>query len=164
MAFRFSLQPVLEQRQRIEDERQRELGDIQRRLESSRRRVQEIEEDIRRRHESVRENQRKGVRFALRELEERWIQAQRQAALEEQQVIRGLEEQEVQARARLVEAAKGRMVIEKLRERELAQWKLDEARRELKLFDEIAVRDYVNDRRREKNAGCPETGAERIAR
>jgi flagellar biosynthesis chaperone FliJ len=46
--------------------------------------------------------------------------------------------------------------MEKLRGNELKAYRQEEGRAELRLFDEIAVRDYARAQRQEKDAGFPE--------
>lgn len=157
--FRFSLQPVLEHRTTIEEQRQREFAEALTRLEAARERRRQIDGEILRCHARVREGQRSGLDFALRELFERWIGAQQQLTVEADASIRKLDDEAQRRRARLIEAVKARKVIERLRERELKDWKREEDRAELKVFDEIAVRDFVTESRREKDADL----AERIA-
>jgi flagellar FliJ protein len=160
MPFRFSLQAVLDHRRSVEEQRQREFGEALTRLEAARGQRHRIEREIHRRHVQVREGQRGGLDYALRELIERWIDLQRQEAVEVDASIGRLDEEARRRRARLLEAVKARMVLERLRDRELRAFRQEEARAELKVFDEIAVRDYLNEHRREKDAHQ----AERIAR
>lgn len=153
MVFAFSLQPVLDHRQAKEEKAQREYGDALGRLEGIRRRRREVENDIETRGEQVRRKQRTGLSFAEREIIERWIQTLQEQLKRLDQEERQLAEQAEQCRLRLLKAVQDLKVMEKLREKEWADYRLDEARADLRRFDEIAVRDYVNaHRRREKNA------------
>jgi flagellar FliJ protein len=164
MPFTFSLEPVLEHRRRLEQNCQRQCGDAMARVEAVRERQQRLQNEIERQHEEIRAGQRSrhtgGSAFALRQMAERWIVAQRGQVDQLQGAIDRLNEELRVARERLIEAVKDRMVIEKLREKELDAHRRREARAEMKTFDEIAVREYLNEQRREKDADH----TERIAR
>jgi flagellar export protein FliJ len=158
--FRFSLQPVLEHRQAIEQRRQRELAEALGRLEAARARRRQVEEETHRRLLQVREGQRKGIGFAQRELIEQWIVALRMDAVKIDASIHALEQEERKRRAALVEALKAQTILDRLREQEWRDWRLQETRAELKAFDAIAVRNYAVEHPREKHADP----SERIAR
>jgi flagellar FliJ protein len=160
MPFRFSLQPVLEHRKRIEESRQRECGEALSRLELARSEMKRLKEEIRRRHDQIRSDQRTpqsgAAAFARRALIENWICVQRGEIGATEAIIVHREQEWRQSRDRLIGALKDRKVIEKLRDRESRDYRRNEARSEMKTFDEIAVRDFANERRREKAAAHTE--------
>jgi flagellar protein FliJ len=158
--FRFSLQPVIEHRMAIEQRRQRELAEATAKLETARSRRALIDEDLGRRFFQIREGQLKGLSFARRQLIEQWIVALREDATKLEAMIRALEEDERKRRLALIEAVKGRMILDRLREKERGEWMLQERRAELKAFDEIAVRNYAVGHGAEKDADP----SERISR
>ena len=153
MVFVFSLQSVLEHRLAKEEKAQREYSDALGCLREARRRRREVEQDIERRAEQVRQMQRTGLRFAEREIFERWIQARQTQVQELAREEQRQAEQVEQCRLRLLKAVQDRTIMEKLRDKEWTAYRVEEARADLRRFDEIAVRDYVNaHRRREKIA------------
>ncbi len=55
------------------------------------------------------------------------------------QKLAGIEKSMAAARGELLEAARARKVIEKLRERQLARWRADQERKEAAVLDEIGT-------------------------
>lgn len=153
MGFKFSLQTVLEHRQTLEEQAQREYSESLARLEATRRRRTEVEADIARCVSNVRIRQARSVNFAERELYERWIgELEIQVGRLQDEIQKQSVEVE-KLRLKLVKAVQDRTVMEKLREKELAAFRIEENRAELKQFDDIAVRDFAKARLREKIAG-----------
>lgn len=155
MAFKFSLQPVLEQRLAQEEKRQREYGEAQSRVEAARQRRRQVEDDIARWTAEIR-REMITMPYPRREMIERWISEQlgRLELIDEE--IRMLAAQAEQCRQRLVTAVQERTMMEKLQERELAEWRIEEARAERRFFDELAVRDFIDQKNAEKDAGLEE--------
>lgn len=155
MPFKFTLQPVLQQRVATEEKRQREYGDAQAKVESARERRRCVVEDISRWGDVVRRTQG-AMDYARRELIERWITAQEERIELLDAEIEMLAAQAEQCRLRLVKAVQDRTMMEKLREREHADWRIEEDRAERRFFDEIAVRDFIDQKNQEKDAGLEE--------
>lgn len=145
----------------MEEKSQREYGEALGRFEAVRRRRQEIDEDIARCAEQVHQGQMRGFGFREREIFERWIEAQRQLARQLQDELQRLAIEVEQRRQLLIKAMQDRTIMERLREREMAAYRQEEARIELRLFDEIAVRDYIDTMRNREKDSDPQ---ERIAR
>lgn len=150
MRFRFSLQPVLEQRMTVEELRQRLFAQAQAAVEEVRREMRAIDQDILARKDQVQQGQLGGMHFAMRRMIEDWIDAQtaRRGTLTVK--VHELEAKAEQERQQLVKAAQARIALEKLREQELKAWRLEEARAEMKQFDEIAVRNAAMERRAQR--------------
>lgn len=155
MAFKFSLQPVLEQRLAIEDKRQREYGEAQAKVEAARARQRQAQAEIERWIGEVR-RQLGVMPFAQREMIERWIADQHDRLELLGEEIKMLGQQAEQCRLKLVKAAQDRTVMEKLRESEIKAWRQEEDRAERRFFDELAVRDFIDQKNREKDAGLEE--------
>lgn len=148
--FRFSLEPVLEHRRRIEEQRLREVAAIEQerlrteeRLRAINARLLQARADLRERFapaaapagarphitggiSAVRSDSSAALRLT--------VEAQ-QAAIELAGILRRLE----RARAALLEAATARKGVERLRERRLEEWKRELARRENAELDEMAT-------------------------
>lgn len=155
MGFKFSLQPVLEQRQAQEEKRQREYSEAQAKAEAARERLEQVKRDIARWDAEIRAGLGT-MPFARREMIERWIGSQEERLELMDEEIRMLEQAAEQCRLRLVKAVQDRTVMEKLREKEMAAWRMEEARAERGFFDELAVRDFIDQRNQEKDAGSEE--------
>lgn len=160
MKFKFSLQPVLQHRQALEEKAQQAFGEAKHRLDEAQRHRDSIREGIRERGEQVRHAQRAGLSFAHRELFENWIERQRQEVLRLEQVIQDHLRQVEQRRAEMIESMRARKVMDQLREQERRQWLQEQAKNEMKFFDDVANRNFMVAQASEKDA---HTG-ERIAR
>ena len=156
MRFRFTLQPVLEQRLTVEELRQRVFAQAHAAVEAARAEVRLVDEDLSARKDQIRQRQAGGMTLPMRRMYEDWIAAQTARRVQLNGRLQELEAKAEAERVKLVKAVQARIVMEKLREKELKAWRLEEARVELKEFDEIAVRNFANERRQEKNAGQAE--------
>ena len=143
MPFRFSLEEVLEYRNRIEETRQRELNEIRRRIdyvegllgEARERRIhyrQELNEVVSRKRSSGLQRIYLDYLRGLDDLIQRT-----EAHLEDLR-------RECDRRRGLLEAAiRERRIMEELRKAELRQYLLEERRAEGRVYDEIAIRKFV---------------------
>jgi flagellar export protein FliJ len=143
--FRFSLQPVLEHRRRLEEERLREVAIIEQervrtedKLRGINARLVQSRADLRERFSPAPGATVRGgigaVRLDSSSALRLTVEAQ-QAAIELAGVMRRLE----RARAALLEAATARKGVERLRERRLEEWKHELSRRENAELDEMAT-------------------------
>ena len=138
--FRFRLEAVLSLRERIEKEKQRRVAAI----------GQEIQGVVRTIHETrlriTEENHRLGKKELTGTLDMQYIANEKRfvgnlhlriaLAMDK---LRKLEEQQAAARAQLMEAARERKVIEKLREKQFDAWRIEQDRKDAALTDEIGV-------------------------
>ncbi len=143
MAFQFSLQEVLDYRQRLEESAQAEMQEV-------RQRVEYVEDLI---------TQARGRRMATRSEMDRVMQQSRQPGHEQlyedyltgldnlisqsQQHLEQLREELERRRHKLAEASKKRQVMSELKKGEYKQYQLEERREEIKAFDEIASRNFL---------------------
>lgn len=150
--FKFKLQPVLEHRRMGEDDAKRRFEAAQRELNEARRELGVVELGILRESERIRRAQKGGMDFMLRSLHENWIAGQRILAAHwkktEAERVKVVE----QRRLELIEATRCVKIMEKLYERQERAWRREEDRREQTVFDEIAVREFNQSRRWEKDA------------
>jgi flagellar export protein FliJ len=151
MAFRFSLQPVLDQRLAQEEQAQRQYARALAWLEGLRRRRQEIENEIKSCRQQISLGQRRGMDLARRDLYERWIEHQHDQIRILEKRIEAAAQAAEQERRLLVQATQKRTIMEKLYEREQADWRRDQQRSEIKTFNEFAVRDWAAQKRRRKD-------------
>ena len=157
--FRFSLQPVLDQRIAQEELRQREHQEIQAVMDRLRQEQRSIEEDIEQQGASIREQLGRGMTYQIRNLYESWIDYQKQEVRRLGREMDNLRDELEKRRLRLVEAARGRTLIEKLREKEAKAWRVEQDRLERIAFDELGSRRFSERRRSEKNAARQERNA-----
>ena len=138
--FVFKLEAVLRQRKLAEREKQRELASCQKVLADLSDALRDLNDRARATSDDLRKNHLVGkldMNF-LTAHRRYMLAAQRQATAIIQQIAlaqRGADE----TRAALLDAARQRKIIEKLREKQLARWQVDVHRREAHAADEINV-------------------------
>ncbi len=142
LRFKFTLEPVLEQRRRVEEERLREVAAIEQervrvedRLRAINQRLVQSRAELRERFApgsgatgiaAIRMDASAGLRST--------VEAQ-QAAIELAGILKRLE----RARAALLDATTARKGVERLRERRLEEFRAEQSRRELAALDEMAI-------------------------
>lgn len=142
-AFRFKLQPVLDQRERIEEQRMLEVAQLERERLVIENRLRDLQSHIAGAKHDLRS--RLGapgasviitdVRLQANASLHMSAQAQR-VALE----LAGAYQRVEHARKRLLEATTARKAVETLRDRRRAEWKHEQSRREQAQLDEILSR------------------------
>lgn len=137
--FRFNLQTVLRQRELAEQQRQREFAEVQREYAAMEAELRALDESVKSATDDLRQNHLIG-RISVEYLtaHRRFTLAMQRKAIEHAQKMSGVRQRLEVARAALVEAAKGRKAMEKLRERRQEDWKADLDRREAAATDEVA--------------------------
>lgn len=140
MAGRFKLQSVLNYRQSLEDQAQQVLA-------ASLQRRQVIEEQLSQQHEALsgydgelRRRQREGMAVAEMTLFENRIHHCRRLMAELKQALRQLDRQIEAERDALKKAAQDRQIMEKLKEKQEAEYRRELSRQERVMLDEISLR------------------------
>jgi flagellar protein FliJ len=138
--FKFQLEGVLRQRKQLERQRQRELAVVQAEMNQLTAQLKELETGTQAATQDLRSNRLTGVldmsfiaahrRFML------GVQRQGMALVQKMALV----QQKIDAaRLQLFEAAKGRKIIEKLREKQLERWKQEIGKKELAELDEVSM-------------------------
>jgi flagellar FliJ protein len=139
--FKFSLQPVLEQRKRVEDEKQQVAAQRQRELDRSEAELKRLNDDFRLSSERLRTNHRsfdaEGLRLHYAHLQflDRAITAQIRVVAERRVALD-------RARTDLLDATKERKVVEKLKERRHEAFVAEELRIEQNELDDGNARRF----------------------
>lgn len=139
--FKFLLEPVLGQRERIEDERQMHLAVRQRELRAAQDELARLNSEFRRFSGELRSRHKRlhgeelRAHYAHLEYLDRAITMQHAAVLHCRQAVE-------RARTHLTDASKDRKVIEKLKEKRLAEHRALEASSEQKDLDDSNNRRY----------------------
>ena len=149
--FKFPLEGVLQQRKTIEQAAQRDVALAQRSLVELQTQLARLDESVKGVSEDVRQNHLVGrIDVSFITAHRRFLLSMERAALD---LARGIAEQQAKVaktQHALLEAAKGRKGIEKLRERQFERWSAEQAKRENALLDEagtqIAFNNIVADR------------------
>lgn len=136
--FTFSLHAVLTQRKHAEMEKQRALGQLLAQMSTLESELHALDDTAKSASADLRSNHLVGpVDLAFLAAHRRFLLATERKARAIIQRMSLLETQLQQARALLVEAARARKVVEKLRERKFEAWRSDLLRREQQQTDEV---------------------------
>jgi flagellar FliJ protein len=137
--FLFNLQGVLRQRKLVEDQRQREFAEVQRAYVAMETELKAMGDEVRAATEDLRQNHLIGrISVDYLAAHRRFTLAMQRKALEHATNMAEVKKKLDAARAALVEAAKQRKILDKLKERRQADWQADQNRRESAATDEIA--------------------------
>ena len=144
--FVFRLQAVLRHRKVIEQEKLRDLAMAAARLKEAQDELAGLDESMRATNEDVRRNRLTGrldVGFIV--AHRRYLLGMQRKAIELAGKIAAAQKVVDQARAALAEAAKQRMVLEKLREKQEAGWREEIERKELAQLDQVGMQMSVQE-------------------
>lgn len=137
--FKFNLQGVLRQRKLVEDQRQREFGEVQRQYAAMEAELRAMDETMRAATDDLRQNQLIGrIDLGYLAAHRRFAMGMQRKAMDHAQRMAQVRVQLDAARNALVEAAKQRKVIDKLKENRQTAWKDDQQRRDTAATDEVA--------------------------
>jgi flagellar FliJ protein len=138
--FEFKLEALLEHRLQVEKEKQRRVAVIQQEIQALQRQIQDAQMRI------ALENRTLGARELAGRLDMAYISSEKRYVgnlhlkiVYALQKITGIEQTLAAARAELLEAAKSRKVIEKLKEKQFARWRAELERKESAQMDEIGT-------------------------
>ena len=148
--FKFSLGPVLQHRELIEEQRQREHKEALDSVTRIKDAMQSISERVDRSIEAIGRGMDGSMSLAERELYEHWLEAARGDMKRLDRALELGEQETAKRREALAEAAKGRLILEQLHDQELKDYRRALELKERKMFDEVALREYSM-RRREEN-------------
>ncbi len=138
--FEFKLEGVLRHRQRVEEDRQRALAIVQAELVRLQSAVRGIEEQMQSSTTDVRDNHLVGrLNMAYLAAHRRYMLGMQRQGLDLVEKVNVQQRQVDEARAALAEASMQKKIVEKLRERQHAQWMSDVARAEAGAADELAT-------------------------
>ena len=137
--FLFNLQGVLRQRKLVEDQRQRDLAEVQRVYFAMEVELKAMGDQVRAASEDLRQNHLIGrISVDYLAAHRRFTLAMQRKALDHAAKMAEVKKRVDAARSALVEAAKQRKILDKLKERRQADWQADQNRRESTTTDEVA--------------------------
>lgn len=138
--FVFQLEGVLRQRTQVERAKQRELAVVSAELAKLQEQLKGLEGNVQGATQDLRTNRLTGVLdMSFIAAHRRFMIVTQRQGMQLVQKMAIVQQQIDTARAALVEAAKQRKIIEKLREKQSARWKSDIARKELADLDEVSM-------------------------
>jgi flagellar FliJ protein len=138
--FVFKLDGVLRQRQHVEKQRQRELAALQAQMTRLEDDLRATEATSRQAAMDLRERHLVGrLDMSYLAAHRRYTLALQRQATQIVQRMALLRKQIVQAQAVLVDAARERKAMEKLRDRQRSRWQAEQDRREMRMLDEAGA-------------------------
>ena len=138
--FKFQLAGVLEHRKNIEEEKQRALAAVLSEMQRLKNELVELDQVARGAVSDLRENRLTGhLDMSFLAAHRRFTGSVQRKALAIAQKMALVQRQIDEARAALAAAAKDRKIIEKLRERQLERWQLQQHRQEADELDDIGM-------------------------
>jgi flagellar FliJ protein len=138
--FHFSLEALLEHRQRIEKEQQRVVAKIQQDVQALVREIQQAEAKISAENKKLTTEKLVGhLDMQYISLEKRFVGNLHLKISMTMQQLMGVEKKLAAARVELLVAARSRKVIEKLKDKQLARWRAEQDRKESDLLDELGT-------------------------
>lgn len=142
-AFKFRLDPVLEQRKRVEEEKQQRLAERERELQIAVDELARLDGEYRRFAVRLRDEHARLAGDELR-LHYAHLQYLDRRIVAQHGVVAKRREAVDHARAELLEAAKERKAMERLKERRLEEYRAENARLEQRDLDDANNRRFSN--------------------
>jgi flagellar FliJ protein len=138
--FVFKLEGVLRQRTNVERQRQRELADWQAKLAGLETELRTLGANVQATEQDLRTNRLIG-KLDLMYLagHRRYVMSMQRKGMAIAEQMAGVQTRAQEARRNLIEAAKQKKIVEKLRERQFSRWKADADRSELAAMDEAGM-------------------------
>lgn len=140
MAKKFKLQTVLNYRQSLEDQAQQVLATSLQRKKELEAELQRQQKKLQQHDSELQQRQREGLTVAEIELFETPIQHCRCMMKQLRQQLDGLERQIISEREELLNAARDKQVMEKLKDKQEAEYRQELNRKEREILDEISLR------------------------
>ncbi len=140
MSKKFKLQSVLNYRQSLEDQAQQQLAASLQRKGALAVELQRQRDTLQQHDAELKERQQDGLTVAEIELFETQIQHCRRLIKHLQEQLQRLERQIVGEREELLNAARDKQVMEKLKDKQEAEYRKELSRKEREILDEISLR------------------------
>ena len=146
--FVFKLQPVLKHRQRLERDAQVELAARQAVVQQHEQELRLLQQSLQEANRDVRQHHLAGrLDMGFLMSHRRFVLGMHRKAMEVVQKMALAQRRVEEARGLLLEAARQRKIMEKLRERHLERWRAALAMREMNELDEIGTQLAVAEQR-----------------
>jgi flagellar FliJ protein len=138
--FVFQLEGVLKQRKWAEQEKQRALAEIQAEMNQLQGELRAMDQTVQAANLDLKMNRLTGpLDMSFLAAHRRYLNSTQRKAMDLVRKMAQVQKRLEEARNALMEAAKQRKIVEKLREKQYERWRDDQARRELSAADEAAT-------------------------
>jgi len=143
MDFQFSLQKLLEVRERLEQQAAAKLGHLQLLEAEARKRLALKEDERERQLQAWREKNQGELDISELEAYQRWLEALAEAISQQRALIDQLKESVKQQTEEFLATRRKREMLEKIREKEYAEFRKEMQGREQRELDDIAATRFV---------------------
>lgn len=143
MDFQFSLQKLLEVRERLEQQAAAKLGHLQLLEAEARKRLALKEDERERQLQAWREKNQGELDISELEAYQRWLEALAEAISQQRTLIDQLKESVKQQTEEFLATRRKREMLEKIREKEYAEFRKEMQGREQRELDDIAATRFV---------------------
>ena len=140
MAKKFKLQSVLNYRQTLEDQARQRLSDSQQHKQRLETDLHQHQSQLKQFDAELKDRQLEGLTIDEIQLFESQIEHRRRLMVRVQQQLEKLERRILQEREELLQAAREKQVMEKLKEKQEEEYRQELARKEREVLDEISLR------------------------
>jgi len=140
MAEKFKLQTVLDYRTTLEEQAQQALAVSQQQQQELAAAIATQQQELNDQDQALKQRQEEGLTIAEIEIYESRINYCRHLTVQLQAQLLGLEKKIVKQRETLLKAARDRQVMDKLKERQEAEFRREQERKERIQLDEISLR------------------------
>jgi len=140
MAGKFKLQSVLNYRTTLEEQAQQALALSQQQQQELIAAISAQQQELDDQDQALKQRQEEGLTIAEIEIYESRINHCRRQSVKLQEQLTRLEKKIIKQRAALLEAARDRQVMDKLKERQEAEFRREQERKERIQLDEISLR------------------------
>src|SRR3954453_18473954 len=138
--FKFKLAAVLRHRESVEKERQRDYALALARQKEVEDQLKALDQSMRETNDDVRQNHLVGrLDVSFITAHRRFLLGMRRKAMDLAAALARAQKETEAARVVMAEAAKQRMVLDKLREKQEGRWRDETARKEMMALDEVAM-------------------------
>src|SRR3954471_12943014 len=138
--FKFKLAAVLRHREAIEKEKQRDYALALARQKELEDQLKALDQQMQSTNDDVRQNHLVGrLDVSFITAHRRFLLGMRRKAMDLAAALAKAQKETEGARVVMAEAAKQRMVLDKLRERQEQRWREETARKEMMALDEVAM-------------------------
>ena len=144
MAGKFKLQSVLNYRQSLEDQAQQVLAASLQRHNELEAQLQQQRQNLQQHDGELKQRQQEGLTVAEIDLYESQIQHCRRLIENFQERLLQLDQQIISERKELLHVARERQVMEKLKDKQDAEYRQELSRKERIMLDEISLRNKGN--------------------
>ena len=141
--YKFTLQPVLDHRQIIEDRLKKELSDIREQLIHEEQSLRELKRKEMKTVQALKQEQASGISSQEVITYHNYLERLFERITQQEKIVEDRKDEEEQKHLEMIEAVKKRKILEKLKAQGIDRYRQMILKKETKLIDEISVNQFV---------------------